>query len=88
MAAGSGEVFPDHNRDGGDRQECGSVSVLEEDMKLIAEIIKSHRFFVRESRAYAGGWNWKFPTQYPRAYVRFMWFSVRDHFRYGRNYGN
>jgi hypothetical protein len=43
--------------------------------------VANHRFFVRESRSYAGGWNPRFPMQYPRAYVRFMWFSLRDWFR-------
>ncbi len=48
-------------------------------MTLLKHMLHCHRFFVRESRSYAGGWNWRFPTQYPRAYVRFMWFSVRDY---------
>lgn len=47
--------------------------------RFVRNLWQSHCFFVRVSRSYAGGWNPRFPTQYPRAWVRFMWFSICDY---------
>ncbi len=47
-------------------------------MKTLRLMWQCHRFFVRESRSYAGGWNPRFPLQWPKAWLRFMWFSFRD----------
>ena len=59
---------------------------------MIKYLIKSHRFFGRESQHYILG-NWKeyikdkkairdYNLRYPKAYIKFMWFSFKDYFKY------
>ncbi len=47
-------------------------------MKTLRYLWQKHCWFVVASREYAGGWNARFPTQWFRAWVRFMWFSWQD----------
>lgn len=37
-----------------------------------------HRWFCRESRSYVGPYTWRTRLQWPRAWLRFMWFSRHD----------
>lgn len=47
---------------------------------MISRIISSHSFFVRESYRYSGVSFASNPFQVTRAYLRFMWFSIKPPF--------
>ena len=41
-------------------------------------ITSLHKFFVKESKTYAAPFTWRTYLYYPIAYIRFMYFSLRD----------
>ena len=43
-------------------------------------MVKSHKFFIRESYPYSGTSFIRHPLQWLRAYCRFMWSSAKDGF--------
>jgi hypothetical protein len=44
-------------------------------MKQVWEL---HQWFVRGSRNYVGPYTWRTRLEFPRAWCRFMWSSLRD----------
>lgn len=52
-------------------------------MKFLRHMVKAHFWFVKASRSYAGGFNPRFPMQWPKAWLRFMWFTTRDYQYFG-----
>lgn len=49
-------------------------------VRFVTYIVKSHRFFIRESYPYSGTAFIRHPFQWLRAYCRFMWSSAKDGF--------
>ena len=49
-------------------------------VRFVAYVVKSHRFFIRESYSYSGTAFIRHPFQWLRAYYRFMWSSAKDGF--------
>ena len=49
-------------------------------VRFVAYVVKSHRFFLRESYPYSGTAFIHHPFQWLRAYCRFMGYSVKDGF--------
>lgn len=47
-------------------------------VRFVAYMVKSHRFFIRESYPYSGTAFIRHPLQWLRAYGRFMWSSMKD----------
>lgn len=57
-------------------------------MRLIKRLVQAHRFFVHKSQWYVlGGWyeyvadkakRRKYCREFPRAYCRFMWYTLGD----------
>jgi hypothetical protein len=39
-------------------------------------IIKAHRFFVKESKSFVDLKKWRNKLYYPIAYLKFMWYSL------------
>ena len=46
-----------------------------------SNIRELHVWFVRESRSYVGPYTWRTRLQFPSAWLRFMWYSLRDRSR-------
>lgn len=49
-------------------------------VRFVTYMVKSHRFFIRESYPYSGTSFIRHPFQWLRAYCRFMWSSTKDGF--------
>lgn len=49
-------------------------------VRFVAYVVKSHKFFIRESYPYSGTAFIRHPFQWLRAYCRFMWSSTKDGF--------
>lgn len=49
-------------------------------VRFVAYVVKSHRFFIRESYPYSGTAFIRHPFQWLRAYCRFMLSSTKDGF--------
>jgi len=45
---------------------------------MIKELIKSHKFFFKESGRYLGGWTIKNIIRLPMAYIKFMYMCFED----------
>ena len=49
-------------------------------VRFVAYVVKSHRFFIRESYPYSGTAFIRHPFRWLRAYCRFMWSSTKGGF--------
>lgn len=49
-------------------------------VRFVAYVVKSHRFFIRESYPYSGTAFIRHPFRWLRAYCHFMWSSTKDGF--------
>lgn len=46
-------------------------------LSAVKWLLEQHRWFCRESHGYIGPYTWRRRLEWPRAWCRFMWFTVK-----------